>query len=69
MTKDDFRKFQKPFCASASPTKRGIYGCPCCRKLSNLRDFKRMCRKAAKGQFRTETRRLVREGIVYCSSP
>lgn len=63
MTKDEFRKFQKEDCHSGSPNKQGIYGCPCCRKLSNLNHFKKMSRKLAKGKLRNETRKFIEKAL------
>lgn len=63
MTKDDFRRYQKPLCVSGAPNKMGIYGCSCCRKVSDLGDFKKFARHAAKVRLRRETRREIANEI------
>ena len=63
MTKDEFRAHQKPFCGSGAPNKVGIYGCPCCRMLSNLNHFKKVVRKVAKARFRQATKKFIRSEL------
>jgi hypothetical protein len=63
MTRDEFRKHQKPLCRSGAPNRQGIYGCPCCRKVSNTNEFKKFARKTAKTKLRAETQREIRTQI------
>jgi hypothetical protein len=49
---DDFRKEQKKCCGDGTKNKRGIYGCPCCRKIKTLGLFKQWSRKLAKRRLR-----------------
>jgi hypothetical protein len=54
---DDFRKEQKRVCCDGSKNKRGIYGCPCCRKFSSLGIFKKWSRKVAKRRLRQKDKK------------
>lgn len=49
---DDFRKEQKKLCKNGAPNGKGKYGCPCCRKISDLNIFKKWSRKLAKRRLR-----------------
>lgn len=55
-TKDAFRREQKKMCVSGAPNHVGIYGCSCCRMLSDKGDFKKASRKLAKARFRQMTK-------------
>jgi len=46
---DAFRQMQKSFCSDGRPNGGTFpYGCPCCRKIANLRKFKKWTRKQAR---------------------
>ncbi len=57
MTKDEFRRGQKILCVSGAPNKAGIYGCACCRKIADLRRFKKLARRMAKARLRNADRK------------
>lgn len=55
---DDFRREQKKFCKMAGNSLGGKnkYGCGCCRKIPDLRKFRKYSRRWAKSAFRRMTK-------------
>lgn len=54
---DLFRQFQKTTCKDGSSNSKKVFGCPCCRKFSNLNIFKKWSRKYAKNKLRLNDRK------------
>lgn len=57
---DDYRKIQKKMCNDGGNSK-GTYGCYCCRKIRDVRDFKIWSRRLAKVRLRREDRSVLPE--------
>lgn len=63
VTKDKFRVEQKKQCYRTGG-RNGVYGCHCCRTVSNLNHFKKHSRNVAKTRFNRSTRDEIREALV-----
>lgn len=58
---DDFRKLQKQECLDGTKNKKGIYGCRCCRKFSNLNTHKKYSRKLARVRLKEKTQHEIQK--------
>lgn len=56
---DSYRAEQKLVCGGPYVRGRAAYGCPCCRKLSNLRDLKLFGRRRARRKLKGALLRLL----------
>ena len=58
---DDYRAEQKKLCTSYS-NKKSHYGCPCCRLIASLNEFKKWARKLARRRLKqTDKENLKKE--------